>query len=155
MIKTDLIIVDDFIDDSDIRNISKKLKIKDKLISPHFRNTHFFYFLRMNNFKPNTDFLIPWQTFSKHDIEKLVTNSISGRSSKKKIENDLIEIASQYFEKSCFYWILKKKSIDLAAVFAINFSNYMFYIITQDFWKMRIFSFGWIKPLIKRTVWKT
>jgi predicted short-subunit dehydrogenase-like oxidoreductase (DUF2520 family) len=147
--KTDLIIV--AIHDDSIYEILEKLKIKDKLIV-HTSGTTPLSIFKDNNFKQYGIFY-PLQTFSKHDIESLLPIPISVEAPNKKIENELIEIASSISKKVFLLDSEKRKALHVAAVFANNFSNYMFYI-SQQILEDENISFELIKPLIKRTVEK-
>ena len=147
--KTDLIIV--AVHDDSISNILENLRIKDKLIV-HTSGTTPLSVFEENKFKQYGIFY-PLQTFSKHDVESLLPIPISLEASNKKVENELIEIASSISKKVFLLDSEKRKALHVAAVFANNFSNYMYYI-SQQILEDENISFELIKPLIKRTVEK-
>ncbi|MDB9775290.1 DUF2520 domain-containing protein [Vicingaceae bacterium] len=147
--KTDFIIV--AVHDDSINDILGQLKIKDKLIV-HTSGTTSLKVFEDNKYKQYGIFY-PLQTFSKHDVESLLPIPISVEAPKKKVESDLIEIASSISKKVFLLDSEKRKALHVAAVFANNFSNYMFQISHQILEQENI-SFELIKPLIKRTVEK-
>lgn len=147
--KTDLIIV--AVHDDSIGEILSNFKIKDKLIV-HTSGTTSLSVFEENKYKQYGIFY-PLQTFSKHDVESLLPIPISVEAPNKKVENELLEIASSISKKVFLLDSEKRKSLHVAAVFANNFSNYMFHIAHQILEKENI-SFELIKPLIKRTVEK-
>ncbi len=146
---TDLIIL--AVHDDSISTFLKQLKIKDRLIV-HTSGTTSLSVFEEQGFKKFGIFY-PLQTFSKHDVESLLPIPISVEAPNKKIESELLEIASSISNKVFLLDSEKRKALHVAAVFANNFSNYMFQISHQILEKENI-SFELIKPLIKRTVEK-
>ncbi len=147
--KTDLIIL--AVHDDIISTILEKVKIKDKLIV-HTSGTTPLSIFEKYKFKQYGIFY-PLQTFSKNDVESLLPIPISVEAPNARIEHELIDIASSISKKVFLLDSEKRKALHVAAVFANNFSNYMFQISHEILEDANI-SFELIKPLIKRTVEK-
>ena len=138
------------INDDAIENIASSLKIKSRLI------VHTSGSLDMNvllNASTNCGVFYPLQTFSKDTIVDFnnIPFCIEANTSENKKEltelaqilsNDVRQINSE-----------ERKIIHLAAVFANNFSNYM-YLIADELLSIHNLSFDILKPLINQTAFK-
>ena len=94
--------------------------------------------------------LYPLQTFSKSVSVEIKKVPFCISAGDKDFENTLLEVAKSI---SNFVYIInekQRKSLHLAAVFACNFSNQMYYI-AEDLLKKSDLDFKMLKPLIVET----
>jgi len=95
----------------------------------------------------------PLQTFSKNKQVDLSLVPILIESDDTEIVESLKELGNKFSEHIKEVDSHQRKQLHLAAVFACNFSNYMYYI-AQDLLQEKGLDFNLIKPLIKETAKK-
>ncbi len=138
------------IKDDAINSLASKLKLKDKLIV-HTSGT-----VDLNVLKSpfsNYGVFYPLQTLSKNKKIDFKNVPICIEANNKKAFNLLFELANTLSDKVYKINSEQRKIIHLAAVFACNFSNYM-YVIADDILSKNKLSFDLLKPLIAETAEK-
>ncbi len=137
------------IKDDFIENIAKKLSLKDKII------VHTSGSVGMNVLQKFTNYGIfyPLQTFSKNS--KIAINNVPFciEANNNKTEQFLVNLAKTLSPKVYLINSEQRKKIHLAAVFACNFTNFMYQIAADISTKNNI-DFDILKPLILATAKK-
>lgn len=137
--------------DDVINELIKRIPFKDKLIA-HTSGSVSMDAFKENNFL-NYGIFYPLQTFSKNkevDLNK-VPFCIEGANPT--TEKELIGLAQQLTSKAYSISSEQRKVVHLAAVFACNFSNFM-YTIADDITSKHNINFEILKPLILETAKK-
>lgn len=103
--------------------------------------------------KENMGVFYPLQTFSKERGIDLIKVPILIESKIPSIENQLIEFATQHFDKVRKLNSEQRKQLHLAAVFVNNFTNHL-YFQAEEHLKKHQLDFDLLKPLILETAQK-
>lgn len=136
------------IKDDAIVQVLKSVPFKDKLIA-HTSGSIPMDVLKENNFKQFGIFY-PLQTFSKDKTVHLNEVPFCIEGNNKDTDKLLSEIALKLSENVHFINSDQRKKLHVAAVFACNFSNYM-YTIANDITSKNDIDFDILKPLILET----
>lgn len=136
------------IKDDAIELVLKNILFKDKLIA-HTSGSIPMSVLKENNFKQYGIFY-PLQTFSKDKVVNLKEVPFCIEGNNQDADNQLFEMALQLSENVHFVNSEQRKKLHVAAVFACNFTNYM-YTIAHDITSKNDINFDILKPLIKET----
>jgi len=138
------------INDDAIINIASSLKIKNKLI------VHTSGSIDMNvlqNASTNYGVFYPLQTFSKDTIVDFNNIPFCIEANTSENREELIELAQILSNDIREINSEERKIIHLAAVFACNFSNYM-YLIAEEILSKHNLPFDILKQLINQTAFK-
>ncbi len=138
-------IKDDYIED-----IAQQLSVKNKIVV----HTSGSVPLQILNQFENHGIFYPLQTFSKEKDLDLTTVPFCIEANNKKTKHALLEFAKTLSNNVHEIDSEQRKKIHLAAVFACNFSNYM-YSIAEDILRQEHLNFEMLKPLILETAKKT
>lgn len=136
------------IKDDAIEAILKSILFKDKLIA-HTSGSIPMEVFKANNHE-NFGIFYPLQTFSKDKAINLNEVPFCIEGNNKDTGNQLFEIALQLSENVHFVNSEQRKKLHVAAVFACNFTNYM-YTVAHDITTKNDINFGILTPLIKET----
>ena len=139
------------IKDDNIDSFLKSFPFKDQLIVHTSGNVSIDVF-KANGYK-NYGILYPLQTFSKDRNVDMNEVPFCIEGSDKKTEDDLIHFANNISSKVYSINSEQRKKIHLAAVFACNFTNYM-YTISEELLIKNNIDFELLKPLIIETAKK-
>lgn len=139
------------IKDDAIADFSQQFPFKDQLVV-HTSGSISMEVFKENGFT-NYGIFYPLQTFSKDKKIHLDEVPFCIEGSNEKIEADLIHLAKNISSKVYAIDSEERKKIHLAAVFACNFTNYM-YTISEDILKKNRIDFDILKPLIQETAKK-
>ena len=136
--------------DDAIESVAGQLNLKDKIVV-HTSGSIPIDVLK--NCSKNYGVFYPLQTFSKEKSVDFKTIPICIEANNSKTSTTL-----KYFAKSISENVKKvnseqRKKIHLAAVFACNFSNYM-YVVAENLLKKEKLSLDLLKPLIEETSFK-
>jgi predicted short-subunit dehydrogenase-like oxidoreductase (DUF2520 family) len=138
------------VSDTSISDVLQKINLKGKFIV-HTAGT-----INMNIFKSFSDdfgVFYPLQTFSKTELVTFENIPICIEANSKKNENLLIQLGKNLSQNIQKINSEQRKVIHVSAVFASNFSTYMYFIANEILEKSEI-SFDILKPLIHRTAKK-
>ena len=106
-----------------------------------------------SNISDNYGVFYPLQTFSKDDIISFKEIPVCIEANNLSFQNQLIELANIISEKVQILNSEERRVLHIAAVFACNFTSYM-YLISNDILNENKISFDILKPLIQRTAEK-
>ncbi len=135
------------INDDAIENIASSLKLSEKLV------VHTSGSINMDVLKDissNYGVFYPLQTFSKDTLIELIDVPFCIEANTIEAEAVLTNLAGTVSKDVRIINSDERKIIHLAAVFACNFSNYM-YLIAESLLKEHTISFDILKPLILHT----
>jgi len=139
------------VNDSEIANVAKELKLKDKLVL-HTSGTSNISLLK--NASSKTGVLYPLQTFSKNSKVKWGKTPILIEGNTMEAGNELKAFVSTLSKKIVPLTSAQRLKFHLAAVMACNFSNHL-YALSKDFLsKEKVNHFELLLPLINQTVKK-
>ncbi len=136
--------------DSAINTIVRRIDIKNKLI------VHTSGSIQMNVFEgvsANYGVFYPLQTFSKSKDLNFKSIPVCIEANSQENRNKLMELGRILSDDVRIITSDQRKIIHLAAVFACNFTNFMYYI-SDELLKQNDISFDIIKPLIKESTEK-
>jgi predicted short-subunit dehydrogenase-like oxidoreductase (DUF2520 family) len=137
--------------DDAVEQVLKNILFKDKVIA-HTSGSVSMDIFFANNYL-NYGIFYPLQTFSKDKEVNLKEIPFCIEGSNKSTENQLFEMALNLSDSVHFVNSEQRKVLHLAAVFACNFTNYM-YTIANDITTKNDIDFDILKPLIKETAQK-
>jgi predicted short-subunit dehydrogenase-like oxidoreductase (DUF2520 family) len=138
------------IKDDAIIELSQKLKVRNKIIV-HTSGSSSMNML--NNISKNTGVFYPLQTFSKDRKINLQYVPFCIEANNKSTEKQLLQLAQLLSNNVCLIDSHQRKILHIAAVFACNFSNYLF-SISEKILNDHHISFDILKPLIYETIYK-
>jgi len=107
----------------------------------------------LKNASSRTGVFYPLQTFSKYKVADFANIPLCIEASDRETEMCLTELASLISKDVRLIDSFQRSSIHLAAVFANNFTNYM-YFLGEDFLNKKGISFDILLPLIRETAEK-
>lgn len=139
------------IKDDAIDAVLKQLTFNNKLIA-HTSGSISMEVFKQNNFK-NYGILYPLQTFSKFKEVNLSEVPFCIEGNNNSVEQKLSDIAIKLSKNVHLVNSEQRKKLHIAAVFACNFTNYM-YTIAYDITSKNDINFDILKPLIKETASK-
>ena len=139
------------VNDSEIANVAKQLKLENKLVV-HTSGTSNISLLKGSSSK--TGVLYPLQTFSKNSKIKWKKTPFLIEGNNLETGNELKDFASTLSKKIVPLTSAQRLKFHLAAVMACNFSNHL-YALSKDFLaKEKVNHFELLLPLIDQTVKK-
>ena len=139
------------LNDSSFLKILKKFKLPETALHVHTSGS-----IPMGDFFGYADkygVLYPLQTFSKNKTVDFEQVPICIEGITPEVEEEILVIAKLLTSKIYFINSEKRKKLHLAAVFACNFSNYM-YDVAYDIVMSAGIDFDILKPLILETAYK-
>ena len=139
------------LNDSSFLKILKKFKLPETALHVHTSGS-----IPMGDFFGYADkygVLYPLQTFSKNKTVDFEQVPICIEGITPEVEEEILVIAKLLTTKIYFINSEKRKKLHLAAVFACNFSNYM-YDVAYDIVMSAGIDFDILKPLILETAYK-
>lgn len=143
---TDLIIL--AVNDDALESVIDQIKIKDKIMVHTSGSTPISVF-EGKDYKQFGIFY-PVQSFSKNETESLEPIPICVEGNNQNTEDLLYSLASSVSTKVYAMDSEKRKALHVAAVFANNFTNHMFFI-ADDILRQNKISFEVIRPLLEKT----
>ncbi len=144
-LKADLYIIS--VNDDAIASIASSLNLENKLVV-HTSGSIEIDVLK--NTSTNYGVLYPLQTFSKETLVDFKNIPFCIEANNLNNSKAITELAGYLSEDVRLINSNERKVIHLAAVFACNFTNYM-YLIAEDILKEQSISFDILKPLILKT----
>jgi len=135
------------VSDHVIPQLSKKIKLKNKLV------VHCSGAVPMNVLKTtssNYGVFYPLQTFSVHKSVRFRNTPLCIESNTKRGEKKLMELAAEISGNVLLVSGKQRSILHMTAVFANNFTNFM-YTIAEDMLKKYNIPFGMLVPLIEQT----
>ena len=137
------------VNDDAIAEVLNKLPFKDKLV------VHTSGSVGLSVFKGVKKYGVfyPLQTFSNQNIKTLTDVPFCIEGNSETTKKKLIQLAKQVSNQVTELNSEQRKALHLAAVFANNFSNYM-YIIAEEITSKNKLDFNLLKPLILETAKK-
>lgn len=139
------------VNDSEITNVAKQLRLQDKLVL-HTSGTSNLSLLKAVSAK--TGVLYPLQTFSKKSKVKWTKIPLLVEGNSVAATNELKEFAATLSKKIVSLNSAQRLKFHLAAVMACNFSNHL-YTLSKDFLtKEKVNHFELLLPLINQTAKK-
>lgn len=106
-----------------------------------------------SNLSDNYGVFYPLQTFSKDEIITFSEIPLCIEANNLSFQNQLFELANNISDNVQIINSDERRVLHIAAVFACNFSSYM-YLVSNDILKEKKISFDILKPLIQRTAEK-
>lgn len=138
------------VNDDAIFELSEKLNLKGKNI---VHTSGSLDISVLCNISDSYGVFYPLQTFSKEDLISFTSIPICIEANNLIFQNQLIELAETISQNVKIINSGEREVLHIAAVFACNFSSYM-YLISSDILKDKGLSFDLLKPLIQRTAEK-
>ncbi len=139
------------VNDSEIINVAKQLKLVNKLVL-HTSGTSNISLLKGSSSK--TGVLYPLQTFSKKSKVKWGKTPFLIEGSTLEVGNEIKDFASTLSKKIVPLTSAQRIKFHLAAVMACNFSNHLFTLSKEFLTKEKVDHFELLLPLINQTVKK-
>ena len=136
------------IKDDAINEVLQRIIFKGKIIA-HTSGSIPIDVFKTNSYQ-NYGIFYPLQTFSKEKAINLKEVPFCIEGNNNDTENQLFEMAIHLSDHVHFVSSEQRKKLHLAAVFACNFTNYM-YTIANDITSKNDINFDILKPLIKET----
>lgn len=138
------------VNDDIILDVLKNINLKNKKIVHTSGSVDINIF---SNITDNYGVFYPLQTFSKEEIISFKEIPFCIEANNLSFQNQLIELANIISEKVQILNSEERRVLHIAAVFACNFTGYM-YLISNDILNENKISFDILKPLIQRTAEK-
>lgn len=139
------------VNDSEISNVAKQLKLGDKLVL-HTSGTSNIALLKGSSSK--TGVIYPLQTFSKNSKVKWAKTPILIEGNSAETGNLIKSFASTLSKKIVPLTSAQRIKFHLAAVMACNFSNHLYALSKEFLTKEKVNHFELLLPLINQTVKK-
>ncbi|MCX6284771.1 MAG: DUF2520 domain-containing protein [Bacteroidetes bacterium] len=135
------------VSDSAIEEVARNLHLKDQFLVHTSGSVDL---AALSGASSNTGVLYPLQTFSKEKRINFSNIPVCIEANTKENEEKLMQFASLISKKTQVLSSAQRKILHMTAVFAGNFSSFM-YTIAEDLLKKHDIPFSLLKPLIQQT----
>lgn len=136
--------------DTVLAEISKSLQLNNKIVLHTSGSTNMNI---LKNATENYGVLYPLQTFSKEELIDFKDIPVCIEANNNNTLEVLKAIAGKITNKVCLINSEQRKILHIAAVFASNFTNFM-YLKSKELLELHNLDFNLLKPLIKQTAEK-